>query len=59
MRALAVALAFAAFMGGVTYAALTLVPEIWRVYAIQEQYVPTPALALCIAALRARAAEGE
>jgi hypothetical protein len=60
-------------------AALTLVPEIWRVYALQEQYIdpphkwfagldrrrehtqsmigkaPTPALALCIAALRARA----
>ena len=59
-------------------AALTLVPPIWRVYAIQEQYVdppnlwfvgldrrrehresmigkaPTPALALCIAALKAR-----
>lgn len=58
-------------------AALTLVPAIWRIYAIQESHIegewfagldrrrehresmigkaPTPALALCIAALKARA----
>jgi len=62
-------------------AALTLKPEVWRVFALQEQYLsvsggyggwvcgldrvgpgeqvisekaPTPAIALCIAALRAR-----